>query len=1657
MGSAAAAEAPSDSVVMNNADDTSLEVSANTGGAEPILGASNEENQTLMSINENTELLSESNSGTGSFAELEQYIIDNKGYEKTVTLTKDYSFNNETDMDYNVSGVYLGTYVTIDGQGHTIDAKNSRYIFNIIGQFVTLKNIVFKNTNYRAINIDNSNVQILNCTFDNNTDRAVGLSGSATNCVIDNCTFINGQGIYSDAFGAVIRNSIFKNNTAPSGGAIQIAADSNVIENCEFINNTATNGGAIYFKYDPCRGTLTVKNSKFIENEANRGGAIYSQNAITWNTNWESKSNTVNVISSVFSKNKAVQDPELGGPEISSSPAFNVDDSTSRDGGLYYDEIDSIFQSVTGGEINLDKDYSITSGPIIIDKLTGILTINGNNHTIDANGNQVFNFLLHDASNKIIINDLIIKNAKSSSNGASIYIQAYSTSTTNFNLAVFNNCDFINSTTSNTGGAVYITLSRSGKNPGVIFKDCEFKYNTAANAGSIYVNTPISLYCQNSNFINSTALNIGGVIYHAVNYNRLQVTGNTFINCSADSYGVIYQGGLENAYSGKVKNNTFINCSAHVNPIGLTLVDTNDVINETIIHYEKDLADYFINIENNLVTLPKNADLNSYSNIMVPSGVTVDGNGAIIHAKGNVVFTSGKLIKNLTIINGTLRDTGYFTSSVLYENLTFINSSSIQVSSIGKVSDAIFINCSSPLNSGFKLPIYWDNIIVDDVKYNQILDQQLKPFYKFTLSSNLMTDLTENMTITLEKNDYSILSTIPIIGNNIILDGNGSTISSVYGQQIFHMYGSNITIRNFVFKDSNNPLYFHGYHTPNQAFPEDISQFYGNVINCSFINVTNAIYSKAGGTVKDCNFTNGSGYAYSMDTSFNNKLNLSNSNFENYKMTSNSLVTIKNGDVTNCNFTNITTLTGKGAAITINTNANINNSNFRNCSALTAGSIYQSNANGVVRVSKSSFDGNVAKANAGAIYVEGTLILDDCELNNNTADSSGAIYSHGNLIVTNSSLTNNSAVLGGAISSDGDNAVISDCNVSGNTAVVGAGISLTGDNATVDNVTFTDNAAEIEGGALITTGSGTNITNVTATGNSANKGAAFSLKGDNSIIANSTIANNTGINDGNIVNVEGNNIIVSNNTIQNNTGIGLYIRGNDTNITNNHFNNLTDISIDPTSNVYEQLPIEKIAKDNYPFGDMPLKEIVPTIIAKDVTVEENTVFNITLVNNDFTGNVSITVGDIVLYNDTITSFKDGAVYCPVISVGGDKTAQVFFYGDNAFRNKTVDVDFIVSRITPTMNVTINNVTYGINTTAKINISNKADGIVNITFGEITVNGSVVDGSAVIDLGMLVPDNYTAIIEFFPTDSDYYNNVSDTSSFNVAKANATLSVTTGQNNVFAYGDNVTVFISLVDNNTFVGLNETITVVINNTPRIVEVINGEASFNVSGFEPGQYSVMGEFEDENYNGPVYDSAVFEVLYPNRILSIETADEIMEGGVAVINVTVTDSNGNKVKGTVVLNISGTEVVVIVDGNKSVEIADLPAAGIYTVNATLVEEGLYAEVVNDTETFKVSAKDDIVINVADVVITVGDTAVINASLHSSTAGENLTITVVGKSSQVVTIDDNGNASAEFDGLATGEYEIVVTYGGDDIWNAATANATLTVNQINTYLTTIKK
>ena len=59
----------------------------------------------------------------------------------TLDLTKDYAFNNATD---NNTGILISKdNFVLNGNGHTIDAKNQSRIFNITGTNITLNNLIF--------------------------------------------------------------------------------------------------------------------------------------------------------------------------------------------------------------------------------------------------------------------------------------------------------------------------------------------------------------------------------------------------------------------------------------------------------------------------------------------------------------------------------------------------------------------------------------------------------------------------------------------------------------------------------------------------------------------------------------------------------------------------------------------------------------------------------------------------------------------------------------------------------------------------------------------------------------------------------------------------------------------------------------------------------------------------------------------------------------------------------------------------------------------------------------------------------------------------------------------------------------------------------------------------------------------------------------------------------------------------------------------------------------------------------------------------------------------------------------------------------------------------------------------------------------------------
>ena len=247
------------------------------------------------------EIISEKDDGT--FTAL-QNKINNASDGSTIILENDYAY----DKGFKTSGINISKPLTIDGNGHTIDAKESSRIFKCFDNKIILKNINFYNAKYKfeggAIH-NEANLEIYNCNFINN---CVYYNDYYTYTDVDR---ISGGAIYSTN-NLILSNCKFDSNSADQawfaafGGAL--SCNGNVeITNCIFNKNDAGNaygnggdGGAIYNK-----GNLNVYKSKFTNNYGDDGSAIYNNLG------------TLNLYDSTFSDSKSQSIATVGAIKIS--------------------------------------------------------------------------------------------------------------------------------------------------------------------------------------------------------------------------------------------------------------------------------------------------------------------------------------------------------------------------------------------------------------------------------------------------------------------------------------------------------------------------------------------------------------------------------------------------------------------------------------------------------------------------------------------------------------------------------------------------------------------------------------------------------------------------------------------------------------------------------------------------------------------------------------------------------------------------------------------------------------------------------------------------------------------------------------------------------------------------------------------------------------------------------------------------------------------------------------------------------------------------------------------------------------------------------------------------------------------------------------------
>ena len=366
----------------------------------------------------------------------------------TITLNQNVAMTAKEAADFT-NGITINKDITIDGKGHTIDAKTLGRIFNIGEGFtVTLTNATLINgkaTEGGAIYNDGS----LTLSDVKLSDNAADSYGGAvfnngelvvSDSVFDSNDIVNrgsasvdygGAAIYNWKEGTLkVTNSNFTNNIKnyKNGdnlvGAITTIGNATV-SGSNFVNNSGRWGGAISATGAELRknsSTLTVSNTIFKDNSALYAGAVY-----IWGSNY-------NIADCVFDNNTAFG-------------KGNMTPNNNNGGALVVSQVSRFNEPITG-------------------------TISGSKFT----------------------------NNKAQYGGAAYFNKGFVTITDSV---------FENNVATAEGGAVDFSHA-SVKDLVVSINNSSFVGNKAPVAGAIFTNVDSKI--TNSNFINNSAAKIGGAI-----------------------------------------------------------------------------------------------------------------------------------------------------------------------------------------------------------------------------------------------------------------------------------------------------------------------------------------------------------------------------------------------------------------------------------------------------------------------------------------------------------------------------------------------------------------------------------------------------------------------------------------------------------------------------------------------------------------------------------------------------------------------------------------------------------------------------------------------------------------------------------------------------------------------------------------------------------------------------------------------------------------------------------------------------------------------------------------------------------------------------------------------------------------------------------------
>ena len=412
------------------------------------------------------------------------------------------------------------------------------------------------------------------------------------------------------------------------------------------------------------------------------------------------------------------------------------------------------------------------------------------------------------------------------------------------------------------------------------------------------------------------------------------------------------------------------------------------------------------------------------------------------------------------------------------------------------------------------------------------------------------------------------------------------------------------------------------------------------------------------------------------------------------------------------------------------------------------------------------------------------------------------------------------------------------------------------------------------------------------------------------------------------------------------------------------------------------------------------------------------------------GNVIVTVNN-KDYSVNIVNGKGTAVGVKLAAGTYDFTAA--WAGNDNYNAVGDSGKFSVAKVDSIIDVAVSDIKVGEDAVISVKLLSDATGSVTVTVNGKDYTETVVNGVANVKVADLKAGTYDVAVKY--SGDNNYNAAVATSSFTVSKVDSTMDVTV---NDIVFGGDLIVDAVLPDDAT-----GEVVITVNGVDYLVPIVDGKATGTIGGLAAGDYTVTVKYAgDDKYVGVEITEGV-NVAKAQPVLGVVIAD-VDYGNGFVIEATLTGVNSAPLSGNVIVTVAGKEYTVKVTDGKGIATGDKLAAGTYAFAAAWAGDDNY-NIVTENGDFKVNKIDSsVAVNVNN--IKVGEELTITVNVPSDATGD-VTVSVDGKEYNVAI--ENGKAVKTIADLKADDYTVTVKYSGDNNYNAAVAASSFTVSKVD--------